>query len=162
MHLFQTQQRRQASLRLVNNGPSVKLPSPMTERHHNPACSPAFGRYFLARQRRLKSLPETTKAVAEAESRIAIDHADAQAIGGVARIRTATRLDSVIVVIEMIDAAAEIVSKMTIRSRTPPQQPVDRAPVALTRTVKINQSDQDVVEVDAVVNVVMTQPPTRQ
>jgi hypothetical protein len=62
----------------------------------------------------------------------------------------------------MIDAAAEIVSKTTIRSRTPPQQPVDRAPVALTRTVKINQSDQDVVEVVAVVNVVMTQPPTRQ
>jgi hypothetical protein len=62
----------------------------------------------------------------------------------------------------MIDAAAEIVSKTTIRSRTPPQQPLDRAPVALTRTVKINQSDQDVVEVDAVVNVVMTQPPTRQ
>jgi hypothetical protein len=113
-------------------------------------------------QKRLKSPPQTKEAVAEVANRIAIDHADDLAIGDVARIRTAMRQDSAIVVIEMIGAAAEIVSKTTIKNRTPLQQlaaPAGRAPVALIRIVKINQSDQDVVVADAVVNVVMTQPP---
>jgi hypothetical protein len=73
------------------------------------------------------------------------------------------RQDSVIVVTAMIDVAGEIASKTTIRNRTPPQPlaaPAGRTAVALTRTAKIKQSDQDVVVVDAVASVVMTQPAT--
>jgi hypothetical protein len=106
-----------------------------------------------------------TEAVAEGANRIAIDHADGLAIGDVARIRTAMRQDSVIVVTAMIDVAGEIASKTTIRNRTPPQPlaaPAWRTTIALTRTAKIKQSDQDVVVVDAVVNVVMSQPATMQ
>jgi hypothetical protein len=135
----------------------------MIERHRNPVCSLAFGRCFLGLQRRLKNPLGTTGAVAEAANRIAIDHADGLAIGDVARIRTTMRLDSVIVVTEMIDVVGEIASKTTIRSRTPPQPlaaPAGRTAVVLTRTAKIKQSDQDVVVVDAVASVVMTQPAT--
>jgi hypothetical protein len=100
---------------------------------------------------------------AEAANRIAVDHADALAIGDEARIRIAMRQDSVIVVTEMIDVAGKIAGKTTIRNRTPPQPlaaPAGRTAVALTRTAKIKQSDQDVAVVDVVANVVMTQPPT--
>jgi hypothetical protein len=134
----------------------------MIERHRNPGCSLVFGRCFLGLQRHLKNPPRTTEVVAEGASRIAIDHADGLAIGDVARIRTAMRQDSVIVVTAMIDVAVEIASKTTSRKRTPPQRlptPAGRTTVALTRTAKINQSDQDVVVVDAVANVAMTQPP---
>jgi ribonuclease E len=127
-----------------------------------PGCSLVFGRCFLGLQRHLKNPPRTTEVVAEGASRIAIDHADGLAIGDVARIRTAMRQDSVIVVTAMIDVAGEIASKTTSRKRTPPQRlptPAGRTTVALTRTAKINQSDQDVVVVDAVANVAMTQPP---
>jgi hypothetical protein len=93
----------------------------MIERHRNPAYSLAFGRCFLDLQRRLKAPLGTTEAVAEAANRIAIDRADGLAIGDVARIRTAMRQDSVIVVTRMIDVAAEIVSQTTIRKKTPPQ-----------------------------------------
>jgi hypothetical protein len=72
-------------------------------------------------QRRLKNPLGTTGAFAEAANRIAIDRADGLAIGDVARIRTAMRQDSVIVVTAMMDVAAEIVSKTTIRKKTPPQ-----------------------------------------
>jgi hypothetical protein len=135
----------------------------MIERHRNPACSLAFGRCFLDLQRRLKNPPGTTEVVAEGANRIAVDHADGLAIGDVAKIRTAMRQDSVIVVTAMIDVAAKTVSKTTIRKRTPPQQlpaPAGRTTVPITRTARINQSDQDVVVVDAVANVAMTQPPT--